>query len=613
MHIIKTISKSKKNSSEKYYTYRLMESVRIGKKVKKITLLNLGSSFSVEQDSWRDLATRIDDILKQKDRLFEIDNKLEVIAQECAKRIVASQAIKQENSIPTEENYKEINVATIKNSDPRSIGVEGVIYETIKELELDKKFQELGYSNIQTNSAIGSLIAKIAKPGSDIKAYNWLCKRSGINELLGCDFNQMSSSNIYRVADKLNADKDLLEEHLYTKQKEIFEYDETITLYDLTNTYFEGGAKGIERAKRGRSKEKRSDAPIITLAVMLDSSGFVRKSHIFDGNVAEPTTFKEMLDKLNVQKKNTLFSSNSALVVMDAGIASQENIDYLVENGYEYIVVSRKKEKQFDESKSTPVKLDSKEEVIVKAQKVINENGEIELFVHSKPREAKEEAMQKRVQNLFVESLQYLKDGLVLKQRAKKYETIIERIGRLKQKYSAIAQYYNITITKEEDGENASTIVWSEKVSLDKKSSINGVYCLRSNNTTMDEKTLWKTYTTLTDLEAVFKSLKSELGLRPIFHQKQSRVDAHLFITLLAYSIVHTIRYKLKKSGINYSWDTIRDILESTNRVTTSMKCKDGTTLYVRQSTELNSEQKEIFDALGICYQIGDIARSYIE
>ena len=136
MHIIKTISKSKKNSSEKYYTYRLMESVRIGKKVKKITLLNLGSSFSVEQDSWRDLATRIDDILKQKDRLFEIDNKLEVIAQECAKKIVASQAIKQEKSTSKEEDrYKEIDISTLKNSDPRSIGVEGVIYETIKELD----------------------------------------------------------------------------------------------------------------------------------------------------------------------------------------------------------------------------------------------------------------------------------------------------------------------------------------------------------------------------------------------------------------------------------------------------------------------------------------------
>ena len=614
MYIIKTISKSKKNSSEKYYTYRLMESLRIGKKVKKITLLNLGSDFNVAQEDWRDLSTRIDDILKQRDRLFEINSELEIIAGECAKTIVASQAIQEENSsLAEEESYKEIDITTLKNSDPKSIGVEAIVYETIKELELDNKFRELGYTNIQVNSAIGSLIAKIVKPSSDIKAYSWLSKTSGINELIGCDFSQMSSSNIYRVADKLYTNKDKLEEHLYHKQKEIFEYDETITLYDLTNTYFEGGAKGVEKAKRGRSKEKRSDAPLVTLAVMLDSSGFVRKSKIFNGNVGEATTFKEMLDKLAVKKKDDLFTAKSALVVMDAGIASGENIDYLVENGYEYIVVSRKKEKQFDGSKAQTVKLDSKQEVIVRAQKVINESGEVELYVHSKPREAKEEAMQKRVQALFLESLQYLKDGLTLKRRAKKYEKIIERVGRLKEKYSALAQYYNITITKEEDGENVSTIEWSEKVSLDKKSSINGVYCLRSNNTTMDEKTLWKTYTTLTDLEAVFKSLKSELGLRPIFHQTQSRVDAHLFITLLAYSIVHTIRYKLKKKGIHHSWDTIREILASANRVTTSMKCRDGTTLYIRQSTELNSEQKKIFDVLGINCKIGDISRRYIE
>ncbi len=612
MYIIRTISKSKKNSLEKYYTYRLMESQRIGQKVKKITLLNLGSDFNVAQENWRDLATRIDDILKQRDRLFELDNELEVIAQESAKKIIVSQAIKKENS-ELIDNYKEIDITTINNSDPKSIGIENIVYETIKELELDKKFEELGYTNIQINSAIGTLVAKIVKPSSDIKAYNWLCKSSGINELIGCDFNQMSSANIYRVADKLNADKDKIEEHLYNKQKDIFKYDETITLYDLTNTYFEGGAKNVERAKRGRSKEKRSDAPLVTLAVMLDSSGFVRKSEIFDGNVGEATTFKEMLDKLSIKKKDNLFVQNSSLVVMDAGIASQDNINYLVENGYEYIVVSRKKDKQFDESKSTPVKLNNKEEVIVKAQKVINENGEVELFVHSKPREAKEDAMQKRVQDIFVESLQYLKDGLTLKRRAKNYEKIIERVGRLKEKYSSIAQYYNITMTKEEDGENAKSIEWNEKKSLDKKSSINGVYCLRSNNTRMDEKTMWKTYTTLTDLEAVFKSLKSELGLRPIFHQKQSRVDAHLFITLLAYSIVHTIRYKLKKYSIHYSWESIRTILKSTDRLTTSMKCKDGSTLYIRQSTQLNIEQKEIYDALNISYEIGGISRSYMK
>jgi len=615
MYIIKTISKSKKNSSEKYYTYRLMESIRVGKKVKKITLLNLGSNFNVEQKDWTELSSLVDDILNQTPRLFESDKELESLAQEYANRIIASKArvIKQDNKTQKEEDkYKEIDVTTIKNSNPKSVGVENVVYETIKELGLDKKLTELGFTTVQLNSAIGSIVAKIAKPSSDIKAYRWLRSTSAINELIDCDFNQISSANIYRVADKLNDHKDEIEEHLYLKQKSIFEYDETITLYDLTNTYFEGDAKGIERAKRGRSKEKRSDAPLVTLAVMLDSSGFVRKSEIFDGNIGEPTTFKGMLDKLEVKKREHIFDYKSSLVVMDAGIASEENIKYLVDNGYEYIVVSRKKEKEFDESKSKPVKLDSKEEVIVRAQKVINEDGEVELFVHSKARESKENAMQKRVQDLFLESLQYLKDGLTIKRRTKNYEKVIERIGRLKEKYSAIAQYYNITVTKEVEGENTIDIKWSEKKSLNNKSSINGVYCLRSNNTTMDEKTLWKTYTTLTDLEAVFRSLKSEFGLRPIFHQKQSRVDAHLFITLLSYSIVHTIRYKLKQKNIHYSWSTIREILETTDMLTTSIKCRDGSTLYVRQSVELNDEQKEIYDALGLKYQIGDVSRVYI-
>jgi transposase len=615
MYIIKTVSKSKKNSSAKYYTYRLMESVRVGKKVKKITLLNLGSTFSVEQKNWVELSTRINEIINQTPTLFELDSKLETLAQEYAKKIIASKAKAKKDDVllsKEKDKYKEIDITTVKNSNPKSVGVENIVYETIKELKLDTKLQELGFTNIQTISAIGSLVAKTANPSSDIQTYNWLCKTSGINELIDCDFNKISSSNIYRVADKLNTHKDELEMHLYNRQKQIFDYDETITLYDLTNTYFEGTARGIARAKRGRSKEKRSDAPLVTLGIMLDSSGFVRKSEIFDGNIGESTTFKGMLDRLKVKKEKNLFTHKSSLIVMDAGIASEENINYLVENGYEYIVVSRKKDKQFDESKSTPVKLDSKKEVIVKAQKVINEDGEVELFIHSKARESKENAMLKRVQNLFLESLQYLKDGLTLKRRTKNYEKVIERIGRIKEKYSAIAQYYNISVTKDSNSKNAINIKWSEKKSLDNKSSINGVYCLRSNNTTMDEKTLWKTYTTLTDLEAVFKSLKSELGLRPIFHQKQSRVDAHLFITLLAYSIVHTIRYKLKRKGIHYSWDSIRKILGTTDRITTSMRCKDGTTIHIRRSVELELEQKEIYDALNIKYQIGEVNRVYI-
>jgi len=302
MYIIKTISKNKKDSEQKYYSYRMMESVRVGKKVRKITLLNLGSDFSVEQKDWAVLSSRVDDILNQTPRLFDIDKELEKKAQRYAKLIIASKAkVKEqernveENEIKEEDKYKEIEISTIKQSDNKSIGVESVVYESIKELGLKSKLKELGFTNIQLNSAIGTIVSKITNPSSDIGSYNWLCKTSGVNELMGCDFNKISSSNIYRVADKLNDNKEEIEEYLYNTQKEIFQYDETITLYDLTNTYFEGSAKGVKGAKRGRSKEKRSDAPLVTLAVMLDSSGFVRKSEIFDGNVGEATTFKEMI------------------------------------------------------------------------------------------------------------------------------------------------------------------------------------------------------------------------------------------------------------------------------------------------------------------------------
>ena len=618
MYIIKTVSKSKKDSSKKYYTYRLVESIRIGKQVKRVTLLNLGSSFNVKQEHWSDFSKRIDDIIKQTPGLFELDKDLENLANQYALQLIASKAKAQtdaNSAVSIEDKYKEIDTTTIKNSDIKDIGIENIIYETITELKLDTKFKELGFTNVQYNSAIGTLVAKIANPGSEAKAYDWLCNTSGINELIGCDYNKISSNSIYRISDKLFSHKEILEEYLYNTQKQIFDYDETITLYDLTNTYFEGGAKGIEKAKRGRSKEKRSDAPIITLAVMLDSSGFVKKSDIFDGNISEPKTFKEMLDKLQVKKeKKNLLNSHSSLVIMDAGIASQENIDYLIANQYEYLVVSRKHNKQFDEDKATPVKLDKRDEAIVKAMKVVNEEtGEIELFIHSVAREAKEEAMQKRVQTLFIDKLQYLKDGLALKRRTKDYTKVLETIGRLKEKYPLISQYYSTIVTKDPDSDNAIDISWSEKKTLDNKSAINGIYCLRTNNKTMDEKTLWKTYTTLTDLESVFKSLKSELGLRPIFHQKQSRVDGHLFITLLAYSLIHTIRYKLKQKGINYSWDTIRDILRNQKRITTSMKCRDGSTLYIRQSSELNDRQKEIYDALDINHKVGEVAKTYIQ
>jgi len=219
--------------------------------------------------------------------------------------------------------------------------------------------------------------------------------------------------------------------------------------------------------------------------------------------------------------------------------------------------------------------------------------------------------MQQRVQTKFTEALDYLNDGLTKPRRMKKYDKVLEKVGSLKSDYAYIAKYYTVEVKKDPDSDNALSVTYKEKIGTDDKSAMNGVYCLRTNNTTMDNATLWKTYTTLTDLEAVFRTLKTELGLRPIFHKTDSRVDAHLFITLLAYTIIHTIRYKLKAKGINYSWNTIRDITHIQIRVTTTAKCKDGQILYLRKSSLLNEKQKEIFNALDINHKAGVTTKIY--
>ena len=619
MFIRRTVSKNKKYDEEKYYTYRLVESYRLNGKVKQRVLLNLGADFNLDKDKWSTLSTRVEDIVKQRETLFTIEDKeTESLAQQYALQLISISAYSDNKD---DVEYKEIDINSINSVNPKTIGSEYIVYETIKELELPSLFETLDFTPMQRDSAIGTLIAKACSPASDKKSIEWLRDASGAGELYERDYNSISSNSIYRVADTLLNHKDTIEKHLYDKTKELFQYDETITLYDLTNTYFEGGANNIEKAARGRSKEKRSDAKIVTLAVMLDSSGFVKKSTIFKGNVSEPSTLKEMIDGLSSTDIDTsILKPNSkeskTLVVMDAGIASQENIDYLITGGYEYLVVSRKRDKQFNDNKATAVKVDRDDNAIVKAQRVEIRDEEdniqeIELYCHSKPREAKENSMQQRVQTKFTEALDYLNEGLTKPRRTKKYDKVLEKVGSLKSTYSTIAKYYTVDVKKDPNSDNALSVTYKEKIGTDDKSAMNGVYCLRTNNTTMDNKTLWKTYTTLTDLESVFRTLKTELGLRPIFHKTSTRVDAHLFITLLAYTIIHTIRYKLKAKGINYSWSTIRDITQNQVRVTTRAKCKDGQILYLRKSSVPNEKQKEILNALNLNHKAGVTTKVY--
>ncbi|RLA43398.1 MAG: IS1634 family transposase [Gammaproteobacteria bacterium] len=376
----------------------------------------------------------------------------------------------------------------------------------------------------------------------------------------------------------------------------MFGFEETITLYDLTNTFFEGQVKGVAKAKRGRSKEKRSDCPLFTLGLVLDGSGFPRASEFFAGNASEPDTLQAMLAGLN--------SRPGSIVVMDAGIASEANITWLLEQGYRYLVVSRKRQREFDPEQAVMVKEEPGQ--TVRIQRVVNtETGEVELYCHSQAREIKEQAMQDQAGQRFEAALQGLHEGLSKKGTTKRYDKILERIGRLKEKHRRVAQHYTLRVEHDEANDKATTIHWERSEKSHSQATHPGVYCLRTNLVDWDESTLWRTYTMLTDLEAVFRSIKSELGMRPNFHQKEARIEGHLFITLLAYHLVHTIRTQLKSQGIHDSWETIRRKLENLQRITVSLKREDGRTVHIRKTTRAEPHQKAIYDALGISAKPG--------
>ena len=352
------------------------------------------------------------------------------------------------------------------------------------------------------------------------------------------------------------------------------------------------------KAKHGRSKENRKDCPLVTLGLVLDGDGFPLNSQVFAGNASEPGTLETMLNSL---KSDGLSSGNSPVVIMDAGIASAENVEWLKNRGYHYLVVSRENRKEHPEESENRVLVrdDNKNRVTV-FKEVCKETEEIRLYCHSELKEKKEAAIRNRFHERLEEALNKLHNGLSKKGTIKKYEKIVERVGRLREKNSTVSKDYSIAVIPDEDKKKAVGIEWHRDSTSNDKDRNCGVYCLRTNIKEWSEEQLWETYITLTEIESTFRSMKSELGMRPVYHQTENRVTGHLFITLLAYHLVHTLRYQLKQKGINWSWESIRNIMSTQQRVRVSMPTNENQMIHVRTTTKVEVEQKIIYQALGI-------------
>ena len=505
---------------EIYFTHRLVRSERIAGKVRQHTLLNLGRHFDVEQSDWPALTRRIDELLAGQLALpSDGSPALESHAQRITAQLLARERVGTA-STSQECDLQLVDVDSLELIRPRSVGVEHVALWAMDQLGLRTRFEELGIGASLRAAAVGSIIARMAQPGSERAARRWLGERSALGELLGVDFQTLGPMQLYRASDALMTHREAIEEHLFDRAMGLFDLHPTVTLYDLSNTYFEGEAREQPKARRGHSKDKRTDCPLLTLGLVLDGSGFVRRSQVFAGNVREHHTLAQMLEALNAPR--------GARVVMDRGIATEDRVQWLGENGYRYVVVSRERTRHFDPEAALRIETASKHRVHL--HKVLSDDGqELRLYCFSEARAAKERGIVERFAQRFETALSELSEGLSRPRTHKRVDKVWQRIGRLKEKSRGIAQHYDIELDTDPSGKRATAVRFTRQALPGSMMTHPGVYCLRSNETDWDEATLWRTYFMLTDLEAVFRSLKSELGLRPIYHHKPIRAEGHLF------------------------------------------------------------------------------------
>ena len=586
-------------------TYRLVESVREGQQVKQRTLLNLGKDFAIEPQHWPLLTARIEQLLQdtqaQQAELFALTDEIGLMLETAAQRYSCLLVHKLAQPVdPTTQktDYHRVDLHRVDAVEARSIGAETLALHAADQLQLPQKLTALGFNGVDRAAALGSIIGRMVSPGSELHTHEWLQSHTALGELLDHEFGSTSLTRLYKVSDQLLKHHAALEGFLAERERTLFALDRRIVLYDLTNTYFEGQCAGNPKAQFGRSKEKRSDCPLVTLGLVLDGDGFPVVSQVFPGNASEPATLKTMLDGL--QGQNPL-AMPKPVIILDAGIASADNIAWLVEHAYRYIVVSRERQVTDPREQDGALLIRDTERRQVRVYRDIDaDSGETRLYCHSEQKAQKERAIRNRFHERLEAALTQLQAGLTQKGTVKNYAKILERIGRLREKNSRVAQDYQIDVTPDAEHKNAVAITWQRRALSAEKDRHCGVYCLRSNIPDWSPEQLWTTYVMLTEIEATFRSLKTELGLRPVYHQKEQRVTGHLFITLLAYHLVHTLRHQLKRQGIHLSWDSIRSLMATQQRVTLILPTDAQSIIYLRTTTRAEIQQQQIYDALGI-------------
>ncbi len=618
MYIRETKTRNRK-SGKVYAKHSLVESARTADGPRQRTVMQLGR-LTIPRKSWPALASELERRLAGQ---FELDmagvdrTEAVVSAADAAMGAYGSRGRRKAASVSreTEADYVRVDLNTSATSVSRSIGPELLVHDAWRTLGLPGILKELGLDAGERSVAEAVVAGRLVAPDSDLGTWNWIRQASAIGELTECGLETLGLNRVYTIADRLYGLREKIEARIRSRFRQLHPSDCQLFLFDLTNFHLEGQALGNKMARRGKSKQKRSDCQLLSLALAVDSRGFPLFSRMYPGNVSEPGTLKDILTEAGLIGGQPRLNLGTPVVVMDRGIATADNIGLLAANGISYTLIERgPRNKQYleqfrnaeNDPEFTRIKRDGQPDVLVK--KVEGEReGTAEVLCVSHGKRLKEKAMAGQWEERACEDLLQLQQS-VRKGNIKSKDKIIRKLGRLDERFAGFAKRFAVELVPEEGkGGRVADLKFERKPFFDlpdeEENPLLGTYVIESALKDLGAEEIWRLYMTLTRVEDAFHALKTDLGTRPVHHQLEERTSGHLFISVLAYSLLASIEHRLKEAGDHRCWRTIRARMMTHQRTTVIFTDEANTMHHIRQTGMPEPVHSEVYRKLGVAYK----------
>ncbi len=597
------IRKTKRVYKDKTYTnHLLVESVLTPKGPRQRTLCSLGSLKPAPRKDWLALAHKMQAALQGQLSLQAPPAEMEPLVQRARKGRVRQQASEK---ISEQSSIIAIDTDRVETEEHREAGPVHVGHQIWRQLGLGEILRRAGLSERACVLSEVMTLNRLIFPLSELAMSDWI-RRTAMGDILGTHFSELNEDALYRNLDRLHPKREQIERELAEREKTLFNLDDMVYLYDLTSTYFEGQAETNPQAKRGYSRDKRPDCKQVLVGLVLDRDGFPKAHEIFEGNRQDRSTVDEMLQIL---EKRTGKHPGSTVVV-DRGMAYEENLEQIRAHGLHYLVAGRQSERNewlddFEKEADWEevIRMPSPRNPFQKKSRVQikrrQKGSEVYILCLSEGREEKDRAIRGKQEERLLKDLERLKKRIE-KGLLKKAEKVHQAIGRLQERYPRVARYYRIQYQGE-----PQILSWQED--LEKKAiaeKLDGSYVLRTDRQDLTADEIWRTYMLLTRVEAAFRSMKSPLMERPIFHHLKHRTQTHIFLCVLAYHLLAAIEKRFLDQGIHTSWWSIRQQLSTHQVATIVLPTNNGMVLRIRKGGTPEPDQKKIYEVLKIPCQV---------